>query len=60
MDYEAELLAEAKKALRKHPAHRSEILDLYQMTMGEIEDGESAAHEYELFMGSLEEIKQGR
>jgi hypothetical protein len=27
--------------------------------MSEIEDQESAAHEYELFMGSLEEIKQG-
>jgi len=60
MDYEAELLAEARKAIQEYPEHRSEILDLYQMAMGEIEEGESAAHEYELFMESLEEIKQGR
>ena len=60
MDYEAELLAEARKVLSECPAQRSEILDLYQMAMGEIEDGESAAHEYELFMESLGEIKQAK
>ena len=60
MDYAAELLAEARKALSECPGHRSEILDLYQMAMGEIEEGESAAHEYELFMESVGEIKQGR
>ena len=60
MDYEAELLLEARKALRKHPEHRCEIIDLYQMAMGEIQDGESAANEYELFMGSMGEIKQAK
>ena len=60
MDYEAELLEEARKAIAECSEHRSKILDLYQMAMGEIEDGESAAHEYELFMGSVGEIKQGR
>ena len=60
MDYEAELVAETRKVLGECPGHRSEILDLYQMAMSEIEEGESAAHEYELFMDSVGEIKQGR
>jgi hypothetical protein len=60
MDYEAELLAEARKAIAECPKQRSKIIDLYQMAVGEIEDGESAAHEYELFMGSINEIKQGK
>jgi hypothetical protein len=58
MDYEAELLAEARKAIAKHPEHRCEIIDLYTLAIGEIEDGESAAHEYELLMGSIQQIKQ--
>jgi hypothetical protein len=59
MDYEAELLQEARKAIAECPDKRSEIIELYRLAMDEIEDGESAAHEYELFMGSIEEIKQG-
>ena len=56
MDYEAELLAEARKAIHECPEHRCEIIDLYTLAMGEVADGESAAHEYELFMGSILEI----
>ena len=59
MDYEAHLLAEARKAVTVYPEYRCEIIDLYRLAVGEIEDGESAAHEYELFMGSVQEIKQG-
>jgi hypothetical protein len=59
MDYEAELLVEARKAIANHPEHRCEIIDLYTLAVGEIEGGESAAHEYELFMGSIQQIKQG-
>jgi hypothetical protein len=58
MDYEAELLAEARKAIKNHPEHRCEIIDLYTLAMGEVADGESADHEYELFMGSLNEIRE--
>lgn len=58
MDYEEELLAEARKAIRECPEHRCEIIDLLRLATGEIEDGESPAHEYELFMGSIEELKQ--
>jgi hypothetical protein len=59
MDYEAELLSEARKAIAACPDKRSDIIELYRLAMDEIGDGESAAHEYELFMGSIEEIKQG-
>jgi hypothetical protein len=58
MDYEAQLLAEARKAITAFPAHRCEIIDLYTLAAGEIEDGESAAHEYELFMGSINQIRE--
>ena len=56
MDYEEQILLEAKKAIEQYPDKRSEIVDLYQMASEAIEDGESAAHEYELFMGSLGEL----
>ena len=59
MDYLAELLQETRRAIVECPEHRCEIIELYTMAMGEIQDGESAAHEYELFLGSIEEIKQG-
>ncbi len=58
MDYEAELLSEAKKAIVECPEQRSKIIDLYSLAVGEIEDGGSEAHEYELFMGEIDEIKQ--
>jgi hypothetical protein len=59
MDYEAELLQEARKAIAECPEQRSKIIDLYRMAVGEIEDGESAAHEWELFQGSINEINLG-
>jgi hypothetical protein len=59
MDYQAELLAEARKAIAACPDKRSDIIELYRLAMDEIGDGESAAHEYELFMDSINEIKQG-
>lgn len=55
MDYEAELLREARQAIAEHPERRAKIIELYTLAAGEIEDGGSAAHEYELFMGSLGE-----
>ena len=50
---------EARKAIAEHLEHRSKIIELYQMAMAEIEDGCSESNEYELFMSSIEEIKQG-
>ena len=60
MDYEAELLSQARKAIQEYPEHRSAISQLYALAMCEIEDGESAAHELELFQGSMDEIKQAK
>ena len=57
MDYQAEILKEARRAIKECSEHRSKIIDLYRLAMDEIQDGESAAHEYELFMNSVNEIK---
>jgi hypothetical protein len=59
MDYQAELLSETRKAIAACPDKRSDIIELYRLAMDEIEGGESAAHEYELFMDNINEIKQG-
>ncbi|VGO14094.1 hypothetical protein PDESU_02651 [Pontiella desulfatans] len=58
MDYEKQLLIEARAAIRELPNHRCEIIDLYTVATGEIEEGGSAAHEYELFVGSVDEIRK--
>lgn len=58
MDYRSELLLEARKAIVEYPDQRSKIIDLYQLAIDEIKDGGSEAHEYELFMGELEEIRK--
>jgi hypothetical protein len=59
MDYHEELLQEARKAVAERPDLRCEIIDLFNLAVSEIEDEGSAAHEYELFMDSINEIKQG-
>jgi hypothetical protein len=51
MDYEAELLQEAKKAIVEFVEQRSKIIELYRLAIGEIEDGESAAHEQLVLVG---------
>jgi hypothetical protein len=56
MDFKDELLGEARKAIAGFPEQRSKIIDLLSLAIDEIEDGGSPAHEYELFMGEIEEI----
>ena len=58
MDYREQLLTTARKAIVELPRCRSEIVDLYRLAVGEIEAGESAAHEYELFVGSVDEMRK--
>lgn len=58
MDYREQLLVDARAAIRQLPDHRCRIIDLYTVASGEMEDGESAANEYELFMGSIDEIRK--
>lgn len=59
MDYEAELLLEARKAIEEMPENKDQIIGAYEWAMGEIEDSGSDAHEYELFMNRLDEIRDG-
>ena len=59
MDYPAELRRAAKMAIAARPEHRGVIMDLYALAVDEIEDGASAAHEYELFIGCVNEFKPG-
>jgi hypothetical protein len=39
MDHEAKLFVETRKAIKVQPEHRAEIIELYTLAMGEIEDG---------------------
>jgi hypothetical protein len=58
MNYEVKLLAEARRAVAVYPEHQCEIIECYQLAQCEIEEGESAAHEFGLFMSSLNEIRK--
>ena len=58
MNYEAQLLTEARRAVAVYPEYRCEIIECYQLARCEIEDGESAHHEFELFMNSIDQIHQ--
>ena len=58
MDFQDQLLLEARAAIAELPEYRCEIVDLYTLAVTEIEDGGSTAHEYELFMGSVAGIRK--
>lgn len=45
-----------KETIRKHPKLKADIIDLYQLCTGEIEDGESEIHEVELCMRDIKEL----
>ena len=60
MDYRQEVIEEARKAIAQMPEHRPSIIDAVDWTMMEMDDGESEANEYELFMGRLDEIREGK
>ena len=42
-------------SISKHPEHRDEILDFYQLYLDEVEAGESESNEYELLINSINE-----
>lgn len=58
MDYREQLLLDARAAITEFPEHCGEIIDLCTLAVSEIEDGESAANEYELFVGSVSVIRK--
>jgi len=44
--------------ITKHPEHKEEILDYYDLCMDEIEEGGSPTHEIELCINSVEELTE--
>jgi len=47
----------ARQALRDRPDLTPDILESMQLTVSEIEDGQSPEHELELFINHLNELK---
>lgn len=44
--------------ITKHPEHKEEILDYYDLCMDEIQEGGSPTHEIELCINSIEELTE--
>lgn len=42
--------------IKKHPQHKSEVIDYLQLCQDEIDEGGSVEHEVELFIGSCEDL----
>ena len=47
---------EANKFIIKYPQHASEVKDLLSLMIDEIEEGESADNELNLFLQSLDQL----
>jgi len=41
---------------KKHPEHKSEVFDYFQLMKDEVEEGGSVEHEIELFIGACEDL----
>jgi len=42
--------------IKKHPEHSKEVRELFQLMKDEVEEGGSAEHEIELFIGSCNDL----
>lgn len=51
-----ELKKFAIEMINKHPQHKREIIDLYQLCLDEIEEGGSPQHECDLCRNDIEEL----
>lgn len=51
-----ELIKATKEAISEHPSLKDQITDLFELAMGEIEDGESPDNELSLFLNSVDEL----
>jgi hypothetical protein len=54
----AQLKEWIKVQITKHPEHKEEILDYYDLCMDEIQEGGSPTHEIELCINSIEELTE--
>lgn len=48
-----------KQLVTEHPTLKEEILDYYQLTIGEIDEGESATHEIQLCLSGIDDLIKG-
>jgi hypothetical protein len=55
----ADLTKWVKEETIKHPEHKEEIIDLYQLCIDEIADGGSAFNEIHLCKESIEQLING-
>lgn len=42
--------------MKKHPEHKSEVRDDFQLMKDEVEEGGSVEHEIDLFIGACEDL----
>ena len=54
------VIAVAHAAIQESPELKASIVDAMEWTIMEIEEGESASHELELFEGHIQELKADR
>lgn len=51
-----ELMEYARTFVKEHPEHKSEVSDLIQLCVDEIEEGGSSEHEISLCYSSIKEL----
>jgi outer membrane protein assembly factor BamD (BamD/ComL family) len=42
--------------MKKHPQHKEEVKDYFQLMKDEIEEGSSTEHEIDLFIGACDDL----
>jgi outer membrane protein assembly factor BamD (BamD/ComL family) len=42
--------------IKKHPQHRQQVLDYFQLMKDEVEEGGSVQHEIDLFIGACDDL----
>ena len=56
MEQLSNLKSFVKDSIKSHPQHETEIRDLFQLCLDEIEEGGSVEHETYLCMNDIEEV----
>jgi len=51
-----EFKKDIERAVNKFPAHKEEILELYQLALDEIEQGGSVEHEIRLCISDIDQL----
>lgn len=56
MDYLQEGQRAVREFIDKHPEHEDEAMGLLELFEMEVDSGESESHEYDLLVGSLDDL----